>query len=83
MLPRFESLCNPAKLYFVMVVLSILMALFRGMPFMAALIKVIFAFFWVMVLNWICDKGYEGVSWFLVALPFIMIFMNYSRIAMM
>jgi hypothetical protein len=72
MLPTFNSLCDPAKLYFVLVFISILMALFRGMPIMNVLIKLIFAFFWVMVLNWICNKGYRAVSWFLVLLPFIM-----------
>lgn len=72
MLPTFNSLCDPAKLYFVLVFISILMALFRGMPIMNVVIKLIFAFFWVMVLNWICNKGYRAVSWFLVLLPFIM-----------
>lgn len=76
MLPTFNSLCDPAKLYFVLVFISILLSLFRGMPIMGALMKLVFAFFWVIVLNWICSKGYRGVSWFLVLLPFIMMFLS-------
>lgn len=80
MLPRFNSLCDPAKVYFVIVFISIIMALFKGMPMMAALMKIVFAFFWVIVLNWICSKGYKGFSWFLVLLPFIIIILSYFRI---
>jgi hypothetical protein len=80
MLPRFNSLCDPAKLYFVLVFISILMSLFKGMPMMAALMQIVFAFFWVIVLNWICSKGYQGFSWFLVLLPFIIMILSYFRI---
>jgi hypothetical protein len=80
MLPRFNSLCDPAKLYFVMVFLSILYALYKGMPVMAALMKVIFAFLWVIFLNWICGKGYTMVSWVLVLLPIIVFFLMFFRI---
>lgn len=80
MLPRFNSLCDPAKLYFGLVFLSVLTSLFSGMPIMAALIKVVFAFFWAIVLNYICEKGYKGVSWFLVLLPFIMMILSYFRV---
>jgi hypothetical protein len=80
MLPRFESLCDPAKLYLGLVLVSIIFSLFNGFPFVAALVKVLFALFWTFVLNWLCDKGYKSVSWFFVLLPFIMIGLTFLGI---
>ena len=39
----FEKLCTPAKLYFALAILSILIGLFGGFNFMAILGKLIFA----------------------------------------
>lgn len=36
--------------------------------------KVLYVFFWTWVLNFICNKGYKNVSWFLVLFPFILFF---------
>ena len=36
--------------------------------------KLIYIFFWTWILNFICKKGYSGVSWFLVIFPFILFF---------
>lgn len=37
-------------------------------------IKAICILFWTWVLNLICKAGYKEVSWFLVLLPFILLF---------
>ena len=37
-------------------------------------IKVICILFWTWILDLICKAGYKWVSWFLVLLPFIMVF---------
>jgi hypothetical protein len=37
--------------------------------------KVIYILFWTWILNLICKDGYESISWFLVLLPFIMLFL--------
>ena len=42
--------------------------------------KLIFAFLWAYILGWLCSKGYKSLSWFLVLLPFIMIFLVYFGI---
>lgn len=39
------------------------------------LLKVIYVLFWTWILNLICGAGYSGVSWFLVLLPFILLFL--------
>lgn len=38
-------------------------------------IKVICILFWTWVLDLICKAGYKWVSWFLVLLPFILVFL--------
>lgn len=70
---RFSNLCTPAKIYFAIAVISTIVALFNGVPIIAAFIKLVFASIWTFVLSWLCSKGYKSVSWFLVLLPFVMI----------
>jgi hypothetical protein len=80
MIPKFESLCDPAKLYISLVLISVVFSLYNGLQVMSAIVQVLFALFWTFVLNWICQKGYKGVSWFLVLLPFILMVLVYLGI---
>ena len=68
---HFEELCTPAKLYFILAVISCLIALLKGVNFMNVAINLIIAFIWTIILGWICGKGFTGVSWFLVLFPYI------------
>lgn len=36
--------------------------------------ELIYILFWTWVLDLICKSGYVGVSWFLILLPFILLF---------
>lgn len=45
---------------------------------MVFLIKAIYVLFWTWVLNLICRSGAPGVSWFLVLIPFILMFIFIS-----
>ena len=38
------------------------------------IVKLIYILFWTWVLNLICKDGHTGVSWLLVLLPFILLF---------
>ena len=38
------------------------------------IIKLIYIFFWTWVLNLICKDGHTGIAWFLVLLPFVLLF---------
>jgi hypothetical protein len=67
-------ICLPAKIYLGMAVLAILFGLFSGVKFSILLWKLIFAVFYTWILNWLCSKGFKSVSWFLVLLPYIIIF---------
>ena len=84
MVKDFNKLCNPAKLYFVLVLFFIVIGLFSKINFMAILFKLIFAFIWTMILNWLCSKGYTTLSWVIVFFPFILIviaFFGYLKLS--
>jgi len=42
------------------------------------IIKVIYILFWTWILNLICQAGAPGVAWFLVLVPFILLFILLS-----
>lgn len=78
---RFEELCTPAKLYFVLAVLSCTIALFNGVKLMPVAVNLIIAFIWTAILSWICGKGFTGVSWFLVLIPYILMLLVFFKIS--
>jgi len=39
---------------------------------MSLITKGIFIAAWTWFLNFLCSKGYKGISWFLVLLPFLL-----------
>jgi hypothetical protein len=69
----FRKICTPAKVYFAIAVIAAIFALFNGTGIMSIAVKLIFAFIWTFILEWLCKKGYKSVSWFLVLLPYIII----------
>ena len=77
----FSKLCTPAKIYFGIAVIAVIVALFNGVSLMMAFTKIFFAFLWTFVLGWLCDKGYSSISWFLVLLPYIVIVLAMFKIA--
>lgn len=46
------------------------------------IVKVIYILFWTWVLNLICKDGHTKIAWFLVLLPFIMLFVIMGMIMM-
>jgi hypothetical protein len=49
------------------VILFIVIGLFSKINVMAIIFKLIFAFIWTFVLNWLCSKGYTTLSWIIYA----------------
>jgi hypothetical protein len=78
---NFSKLCTPAKIYFCIAVIASMIALFRGITFIAVFVKLLFAFFWSYILGWLCKKGYASISWFLVLFPYIVILLAALQIA--
>jgi cytochrome b subunit of formate dehydrogenase len=69
----FSKICTPARLYFAIAVIATIVALFSGATMMHAFWQIFFAFIWTFILGWLCDKGYNSISWFLVLLPYVLI----------
>jgi hypothetical protein len=76
----FDDLCSPAKLYFVLSVIACIAALINGVKIMQVVINLIIAFAWTAVLSWICGKGFDGVSWFLVLVPYIIMLLVFFKL---
>jgi hypothetical protein len=69
----FSKLCSPAKLYFAILLVNILLMLFYRVKFGFIFSKLLFGGIWTYILSWLCQKGYKSLSWFLVLLPFFLI----------
>jgi len=71
------ELCYPASIYLVFGVIAIIMAVMSGMSFLAVFFKSVFVLLWTWILNFICKKGYTGVSWALILIPFVLYFIMF------
>lgn len=45
-------------------------------------LKLIYVLFWTWVLNLICKDGYVGISWFLVLMPWLLLFAMIGMVMM-
>jgi hypothetical protein len=70
---EFAQLCTPAKLYFLIAVISLILALFNHFNIIALVINLLFAIVWTLILSCLCDKGFTYLSWFLVLFPYFLI----------
>ena len=71
----FSKMCEPAKLYLIVSMIFLVMAIFSRISALTLLIKGVFVLIWTMVLNWLCSKGFSGLAWIIVLLPFLVLFM--------
>ena len=72
---KFPKLCLPSKVYLVLSIISIILALLLSLcSVLCCSIKLLFVFVWTWILNIICKAGYTTVSWVLVLFPIILFF---------
>lgn len=45
-------------------------------------IKLVYILFWTWILNLICKDGHSGISWLLVLVPFIIMFLAFLMVIM-
>jgi hypothetical protein len=69
----FGKYCTPAQLYLILGVIGIISASFNKFSVETLLTKALFLVVWAWVLNWLCSKGFQAISWILVLLPFILV----------
>ena len=80
---NFSNFCTPAKIYLIIAILASITAVFNGVPVIISFWNLFFAMGWTYILAFLCKKGYETISWFLVLLPYIIMalaFLNIYRV---
>lgn len=68
------KLCSPAFIYFIIAIIGILMSI-RRTGIVSGFVSLLFVMVWTWFLNFLCKKGYKMISWILLFLPFISVFM--------
>ena len=68
---KIKKLCEPAKIYLVVTVIFIVLSVFNGISALTLLVKAAFAVIWTLFLNWLCSKGFSGLAWIIILMPFI------------
>lgn len=84
------TICLPAKVYFFISLFTILVIAYqnynnvdvyclgdfscKATTLFIFLLKIIYILFWTWLLNLICSSGYSYVSWLLVLLPYLLLF---------
>jgi len=66
----FENLCGPAALNLAFSLVQIIIDISKQM-YNTALVKFFISIIYTIILNILCEKGFEIISWIVVFLPFI------------
>jgi len=74
---RLGNLCMPSQIYLAISALALVFAAFNSFSIIVILVKIIFIGLWTFILNWICQKGYETISWILVIFPYVILFIMF------
>lgn len=69
----FLELCRPALTHLIFGIITLISgyATFSPLHFVSLFIWIFIATY---ILNWICSKGYNSLAWFLVFLPYLIVF---------
>jgi hypothetical protein len=73
------NLCAPAIIYLIFSITQILIDTFKGL-YNTAFVKVIVTIMVTLLLNILCEKGLNVVSWIIVFIPFILMTVIVSMI---
>ena len=73
----FDKLCTPAKLYFIIAIISLIFAFFKHFNIVFLIVKFLFALVWALSLSCLCDKGFSYLSWFLELFPYFLILLAF------
>lgn len=75
-----NALCTPAFIYFCIAVIGIVIDFAKTYRVVYNVVMMMFVVFWSIVLNYLCNKGYSLLSWFLLLLPLIVNFLVLAKI---
>jgi len=74
---HIKSLCTPARIYLATSLLLIAMTLITHFDIMYSIISIFWSIVWTYVFNLLCTSGYSNISWLLVALVMLVMFLGY------
>jgi len=76
-----KKLCGPAKVYLVVSLIFLFLAIFKKITVFTLLIKGAFVLLWTFVLNYICSRGHHELAWVVLLLPILFVFftMNVAK----
>ena len=67
------KLCTPSLIYLVILFFVLLISIYnKTFSIYSFIISILWLFGVVWFLNYLCSKGYSGISWFLSMLPIIL-----------
>ena len=69
-------MCNPAKLYLAISIVVVIYGMIQQFSLITLGTNFVFSVLWTMVLNWLCSVGLKTISWILVLLPYLMMFLS-------
>ena len=64
-------IATTALLYLIIALIAIVSMIYSKTDMQTVAMKGLFVIIYTWFLNFLCSKGHEGISWFLVILPFI------------
>jgi len=68
---KFQELCAPSKLFFVLSMLSILLSFYYGSRLYIIFIGAVLITLWSIFLQQICAAGFETLAWMITLFPLI------------
>jgi hypothetical protein len=66
--------CLPAKIYLILAITGMIVSMYNKMSMLNLMFSALFVVIWTNVLNWFCSSGYTVLSWILLLLPAMSIF---------
>ena len=73
-----KNLCSPALLYLVLSIIAIILMIVNRMQPLSIVVKALFIVIWTWFLNFLCKHNHEGISWFLVILPMVLMLVMFA-----
>ena len=66
-----DALCMPAMIYCIYAISHVMIDLYRGM-YNTACVELLVGILFTLLLNMLCDKGLNVVSWLIISIPFLL-----------
>ena len=67
------KLCKPSLIYIIVAIIAIIAKLTTGILLVDLILIILYNIMWVVLLNWLCQKGYSSFSWGLVIIPILVV----------